>query len=181
MTTLWSITNVFVVIAVHALSGCMATIVPSKPTPPIANVATTTYPHCSSDRRGQYTIIEVPAIIATAHAPPAFFPLLREAIMEEGRRRDIYRVVPATSEQAEVVQLTMFVESWEPDAAPGSDSGILAMKLFLIDKTHQCQVGLTTGYGEIRHDPENGFKSEDVRTIAESAGWFVGMTLMHDP
>ena len=101
--------------------------------------------------------------------------------MEEGRRRDIYRVVPATTEQNEVVLLTMFVESWTPNAARGGNNGILSMKLFLIDKTHQCQISQTTGYGEIRHDTETGFNPEDIRAIAESAGWFVGITLMHDP
>ncbi len=175
---MWSVTIIFVVIAAHAISGCMAKIAPSEPTPTIANASTTT---CSSDRRGRYTIIEVPEITGIGQAPLAFFSLLHEAIMEEGRRRDIYHVVPATTEQNEVVLLTMFVESWTPNAARGGNNGILSMKLFLIDKTHQCQVSQTTGHGEIRHDTETGFNPEDIRAIAESAGWFVGITLMHDP
>ncbi len=178
---MWSVTIIFVVIAAHAISGCTAKLALGEPPPTIANVSTTTYPHCSSDRRGQYTIVEVPEITDTGQAPRAFFSLLHEAIMEEGRQRDIYRVVPATSTRDEVVLLTMFVESWTPDAARGGNNGLLLMKLFLIDKIHQCQVGQTTGHGDIRHDPETGFNPEDIRAIAESAGWFVGITLMHDP
>ncbi len=181
MTALWSIASVFIVIAMHSLSGCMTKITPIEPTLTIANVTIPTHPHCSVDRRGQYSIIEVPAIIDTAQAPPAFFPILREAIMEEGRHRDIYRVVPATQKQDEVVQLMMFVESWTPKTEQGEHNGILSMKLFLIDKKHRCQIGKTTGHGEIQHASTTGFNPEAIRTIAESAGWFVGMTLMHDP
>jgi len=178
---LWAVTVILVVVTVQVISGCMAKMAPSKPTPTIVNVSPTTYPNCSGDRRGQYTIIEVPEITDIGQAPLAFFPLLHEAIMEEGRRRDIYRVVPATTKQDEVVLLTMFVESWTLDAARGGNNGILSMKLFLIDKTHQCQVSQTTGHGEIQHDHKTGFQPEDIRAIAESAGWFVGITLMHDP
>ena len=101
--------------------------------------------------------------------------------MEEGRQRAIYDVVPATAERDTVVLLTMCVESWTPNAERDHHNGVLSTKLLLIDKTHQCQVGQTTGHGDIRHDPITGYNPDDIRAIAESAGWFVGITLMHDP
>ena len=178
---MYSVTMIFVVITAHAISGCMSSTVQIEHAPAIAKVPTATYPNCSSDRKDRYTIIEVPKIHDIKQAPQEFFSLLHQAIMEEGRRRNIYNVVPSTTERDKVVLLIMFVGSWRPDVTQGGTTGLLSMKLFLIDKTHHCQVGQTTGHGKIRHDPETGFNHDDIHTIAESAGWFVGITLMHDP
>lgn len=181
MRALWAMVSMFVIIVGHSLSGCTAKIAPSKPTPTIPNVSTTTYPHCSSDRRGHYTTIEVPEITDTGQAPPVFFTHLHDAIMAEGRERAIYQVVSSTPERDHVVRLTMSVDTWKPERTPTDHNGTLTMQLFLIDKTHQCQVGQTTGAGTIRYDPQSGFDPNDIASIAESAGWFVGTTLMHDP
>ena len=169
------------VITAHVLAGCMADMAPR--TSPSQQMANAPIPHqrCLLDRRGQYTTIEVPQITVIRQAPASFFPLLHSAILNEGRQRDIYHVVQATSVQDGVALLTMFVESWKADTTLGPHNGVLAMRMFLIDKVHQCQVGETTGYGEIRYNPQIGFNADDIRAIAESVGWFVGITLMHDP
>lgn len=149
--------------------------------PRTKNTLPTTYPHCTTDKRSHYTTIEVPEITNIGQAPPEFFALLHAAILEEGRARDIYHVVPTADKNPTVIQLIMFVESWTPKTPKDKKNGVLAMQLLLIDQVSQCQVGQTTGYGNVGHNPTNGFDIDALQTIAQSAGWFVGITLMHDP
>tara|TARA_B100000315_G_C14575007_1_gene587458 strand:+ start:228 stop:866 length:639 start_codon:yes stop_codon:yes gene_type:complete len=174
-------TIVFLIIGTLNISGCIAKTTQTKTHQSIEKISTITYPRCSSDRRGQYTIIEVPEISDIGQAPQHFFPLLHKALIDEGHRRDIYRVVPSTTEHDKVALLKIFVNAWTPDLERNSSTGLLSMNLFLIDKVHQCQVAQTTGHGKINYNPTSGFNREEISAIAETAGWFVGMTLMHDP
>ena len=137
------------------------------------------YSACTEDRRKEYTTIEVPSVTQTRGVPAAFLQQLQAAIIDFGRQHKVWHVLPTTPEVDNVVVLALSVESWTPDATAGGESGALAMKLDLIDKANQCEVGETTGEGTIVPTAEEGFPSEGIQNIAQGAGWFVGTTLLH--
>ncbi|HIA14656.1 MAG TPA: hypothetical protein EYN74_07210 [Nitrospirales bacterium] len=137
------------------------------------------YSACTEDRRKEYTTVEVPSVTQTLGVPPAFLQQLQTEIIHFGRQHNVWQVVPTTPEVTNVVVLTLSVESWKPDATASGDSGALAMRLGLIDKAKQCEVGQTTGEGTITSGADGTVASGGVRNIAQSAGWFVGTTLLH--
>ena len=137
------------------------------------------YGACTEDRRRANTTVEVPSVTQTRGVPPTFLQQLQTKIIAFGRQHNVWHVVPTTSEVDNVVVLALVVESWEPDANGPSDSGVLAMRLELTDKAKQCGVGHTTGEGFITSDADGTVASDGIRNIAQSAGWFVGTTLLH--
>ena len=137
------------------------------------------YAACAEDRREEYTTIEVPSVTQTRGVPSAFLQQLQTEIIDFGRQHKVWQVIPTTPEVNNVVVLALSVESWEPNADSDRASGKLAMGLGLIDKANQCEVGQTTGEGMITADAEQPSQGEGIRNIAQSAGWFVGTTLLH--
>ncbi len=137
------------------------------------------YSVCTEDRRTEYTTVEVPSVTQTRGVPVAFLQQLQTEIIDFGRQHNVWQVVPTTPEVNNVVVLKLSVESWKPDATASGDSGALAMRLGLIDKAKQCEVGHTTGEGTITSGANGSVAPNGVRNIAQSAGWFVGTTLLH--
>ena len=125
-----------------------------------------------------YTGVEVPSVMQTRGVPLSFLQQLQARKNDVGRQHNVWHVVPTTSEVDNVVVLALVVKSWEPSVNSSGDSGALAMWLEVIDKAKQCGVGHTTGEGTLTAKADGAVASDGIRDIAQSAGWFVGTTLL---